>query len=181
MNCALWPWRKDEAWNVAFGLWSFMWRGVVLRRPVPWLPAPGAGPVCVCRGRPRRSRPHHSTTNRLNQGFSEAGGAVCDNNTRRAHGVDLVLGAALAAGDDGARMSHAPSGRGRASRDAARDRLFPACLRLVRDELGGFFLGRSADLADHDDRLGLRVAEQQIERVDMLGPLDRVTADADAG
>ena len=54
-----------------------------------------------------------------------------------------------------------------------------ALLRLVLEELRGVFFGRAADLADHDDRLGLGVGEEHFEHVDVLGALDRVAADAD--
>ena len=39
----------------------------------------------------------------------------------------------------------------------------------------------AADLADHDDRLGLRVVVEHLQHVDVLKPVDRVAADADAG
>jgi hypothetical protein len=59
------------------------------------------------------------------------------------HGLDLVLGAALAAGDDRAGVSHAPARRGGAAGDEAGDRLGPARFRLVGDELGDVLLGRA--------------------------------------
>jgi hypothetical protein len=39
----------------------------------------------------------------------------------------------------------------------------------------------AADLADHDDALGLRVFLEQLEAVDEVHAVDRVAADADAG
>src|SRR6185312_403384 len=48
------------------------------------------------------------------------------------------------------------------------------------DELGGFFFRRSADLADHDDRLRLGIGEEHFEAVDEIGAVDRIAADADA-
>ena len=47
-------------------------------------------------------------------------------------------------------------------------------------QLGGFFFGRAADFADHDDGFGLRIAEEQLQDIDEFGALDRVAADADA-
>src|SRR4051794_516672 len=68
------------------------------------------------------------------------------------HGGGLGTGVSFAAGDDCAGMAHAAAGgRGDAGNEA-RDRLPAAALGLVLDELGGVFLGRAADLADHDDR-----------------------------
>ncbi len=43
------------------------------------------------------------------------------------------------------------------------------------------FLGVAADLADHDDRLGRVVGEEQLEHVDEVGAVDRIAADADRG
>jgi hypothetical protein len=43
------------------------------------------------------------------------------------------------------------------------------------------FLGVAADLADHDDALGLGVLQEQSEAVDEVGAVDRIAADADAG
>src|SRR5690606_23351509 len=40
-------------------------------------------------------------------------------------------------------------------------------------------LGRAADLADHDDALGLRVVLEQLQAVNEVEALDRVAADAD--
>ena len=51
----------------------------------------------------------------------------------------------------------------------------------VLDELGRLFLGGAADLADHDDALGLRVGQEQLQAVDEVGAVDRIAADADAG
>jgi hypothetical protein len=43
--------------------------------------------------------------------------------------------------------------------------------RFVGEELRGFFLGRAADLADHDDRLGRVVGEEQSSTSMKLVPL----------
>ena len=59
--------------------------------------------------------------------------------------------------------------------------LLAPALRLVGEELRGFFLGAAADLADHDDRLGRVVGEEQLEHVDEVGAVDRIAADADRG
>src|SRR5690606_24864717 len=87
-------------------------------------------------------------------------------------------GGAGAAGDDGAGVTHAPTGRRRHAGDEADDRLLP--LRgLV--EGGGFLFGGAADFADHDDALRLVVGEEQLQAVDEVGAVHRVAADADAG
>ena len=78
-------------------------------------------------------------------------------------------------------MAHAAARRGGAAGDEADHRLLAAALGLVAQELGGVFLGRAADLADHDDRLGLGVGQEHLQHVDEFGALDRVAADADRG
>src|SRR5258705_472091 len=40
---------------------------------------------------------------------------------------------------------------------------------------------RPADLADHDDRLGLFVGEEHLQDLDEIGALDRIAADTDGG
>ena len=55
------------------------------------------------------------------------------------------------------------------------------CRGLARQELGRLVLGAAADLADHDDRLGLGVGQEQLQHLDEVGALHRVAADADAG
>src|SRR5690606_9993411 len=85
---------------------------------------------------------------------------------------DLLRGRALAAGDDGARVAHALArGRGLA-RDEAGDGLG----ELARHVLGGGLLRAAADLSDHDDRVGLRVGVEQLEAVDEVRAVDRITA-----
>src|SRR3954447_11430423 len=54
-------------------------------------------------------------------------------------------------------------------------------LGLIGDELGGIFLGRAADLPDHDDRLGGLVGQEHFQHLDELGALHRIAADADGG
>jgi esterase len=70
-------------------------------------------------------------------------GAVGHHDPGRFHRFDLVLGAALAARDDGARMAHPTTRRRGAARDEARRRLPPALLLLVGEELRRLFLGAS--------------------------------------
>src|ERR1700726_1930825 len=92
----------------------------------------------------------------------------------------LFSGGAGAAGDDGAGMAHAPARRRGGAGDEADHRLLGlAALHEVR----GPFLarpGRPADLANHDDRLGLLVLEEELEAVDEIGAVDGIAADADA-
>ena len=43
-----------------------------------------------------------------------------------------------------------------------------------------FFLGRAADFTDHDDAFGFRILQEQVEAVDEVGAVDRVTTDTEA-
>ena len=54
-------------------------------------------------------------------------------------------------------------------------------LHVLLDEVGGFFFGAAADLADHDDGFGLGVVVEHAQHVDVVGAVDGVAADADAG
>jgi hypothetical protein len=47
--------------------------------------------------------------------------------------------------------------------------------------LYSLFFGCPADLADHDDRLGVRVFLEESQYVQVVGAVDRVSADTDAG
>ena len=49
------------------------------------------------------------------------------------------------------------------------------------EERGAVLFGSPADLADHDDRLGLVVGEEHFEHFDKVRAVDRVAANPDAG
>src|SRR5262245_49408247 len=83
---------------------------------------------------------------RLGKRGAERRRAIGDGDAGRLHGLDLVLRRALAAGDDGAGVSHATPGRRGHAGDEARHRLLAAFLGLGLDELGSVLLGRTADL-----------------------------------
>src|SRR5690606_6160828 len=91
----------------------------------------------------------------------------------------LLLGGRGAgrAGHDRARVAHRLALGGGEAGDVTDDRLGDVLL----DVRGGTLLGVAADLADHHDRLGLRVVLEGLERVDVRGADDRVAADADGG
>src|SRR4029453_1381386 len=126
-------------------------------------------------------RPKLGRDQKLFEGASELRWAWRDGNSSRLHGRDLALGVAFAAGYDRSGMSHTPSGRRGTAGDEAGDRLPAAATRLVCKELRGIFFSASADLADHDDRLGLGIREEHLEHVDELGALHGIAADSDRG
>ena len=72
-------------------------------------------------------------------------------------------------------MAHLLAGRCREAGDVGDDGLGD----VLGDEVGGALFGVAADLADHDDQLGLRVVLEQGEDVDEVGADDRIAADAD--
>jgi len=71
-------------------------------------------------------------------------------------------------------MAHAPPRRRGLARDNA-TRVFFMC---ALDVVGGSFLGVPANLSDHNHSLGLRIAVEQLERIQEMSADDRVTADA---
>src|SRR5687768_4592968 len=134
-----------------------------------------------CRGKRAAPLAYPSAAQKLGEGGAELRWAWGDANSSLLHRRDLVLGPALAARDDGAGMAHAAARRRGAAGDEADGRLAAAGPGLVLQEHSGVLLGRAADLADHDDRLRLRVGEEQFEHVDEIGAVDRIAADADRG
>ena len=129
----------------------------------------------------RRMRPlptRAALPQRLSPSVSpSSAGDLDDVDPGRLHRRHLLRRRALAAGDDGAGVAHAASRRRGAAGDEADDRL----LEVGLDALGRVLLGVAADLADHDDGLGLGVVVEQLQHVDEVGAVDRVAADADAG
>src|SRR5665213_1485837 len=111
--------------------------------------------------------------------MSEPRGRWGDRNSSRFHRCGLGTGVTLAAGDNRAGVTHAAPGRCGYPGDKTDRRLLAAALGFVLEELGGIFLGRTADLADHHDRGGLGVRQEHFKYSDELGALDRIAADAD--
>src|SRR6185369_13442968 len=89
----------------------------------------------------------------------------------------LFRGRTLAAGDDRPGMAHPFSRRSGDSGDVGCNRLG----HVLLDEVRPLFFGGAADLADHDDRLRVRVGFEQPQDIQVIGAVDRVAADADAG
>src|SRR3954468_19519493 len=75
-------------------------------------------------------------------------------------------------------MAHAPTGRRGTPGNEADHRLLATLLGLVLEKLRGVFLRRAADLADHHDRLGRLVGEEQLQSIDEIHAFHRVAADA---
>src|SRR4249919_2833171 len=76
-------------------------------------------------------------------------------------------------------MTHAAARRRGAAGNEANHGFLPAPFGLVLQELRGIFLGRTADFADHDDRLGLRVGKKKLKHRNEFGSLHWIAANAD--
>src|SRR6476659_336092 len=74
-------------------------------------------------------------------------------------------------------MAHASSRRRGLSRNAANYGLFHVHLDVFRSRL----LGGTADLSDHHDGFGLRIAIEQLKRIQEVGPDNRIAADSNRG
>src|ERR1700716_3536791 len=75
-------------------------------------------------------------------------------------------------------MTHAAAGRRGAAGNEADNRLLGAGRFQV---FGALDLGVAADLADHDDALGLGIPHEHFQALDEVGTVHRIAADADAG
>src|SRR5690606_3447033 len=127
------PCRKEEEWKSAFGdcsvIWASRcrWKGPRARDRAagrgraggragthdPGRGGPGPGMwLRIASGDRAAWAAASAPPHRLEHRLAEPGGAVGHGDAGGFHRLDLVLGAALAAGDDGARMAHAPA-RGR--------------------------------------------------------------------
>src|SRR5690606_37143275 len=78
---------------------------------------------------------------------------------------ELLVRGALATGDDGTGMAHAFALGGGHTGDVGYHRLADIRLDVGR----GLFLGGTADLADHHDRLGARILLEHRQDVDEAG------------
>src|SRR3954465_9136239 len=92
----------------------------------------------------------------------------------RFQSFDLLRRRSFAAGDDGARVPHASSGR----RGLASNECYDRLLHVRLHKLSGSLFGIAADLADHDDGFGLGIAVEEIERIDECRSDNRITTDA---
>ena len=75
-------------------------------------------------------------------------------------------------------MTHALARRCRHACDKANDWLFHFARRI---EFSRLFLSRSPNFTNHDDALGFIVCQEQIQRIDKVGAVHRVTTDTNTG
>src|SRR3990172_11873255 len=141
--------------------WTRLWFGAV------W------GPLPRTMGCNRTKRRSALTDDRLQQ-LAHLGRIAGHLDPARLHHGQLLLRGALAAGNDGAGMAHAFSGRRGDAGDESDDGLF----HVVLDPVCGGLLVRAADLPDHHHRIGVRIVVEQTQHVDMLQAVDRIAARA---
>ena len=103
------------------------------------------------------------------QCFADSGGGLHHVDTGLCQRFHLVGRSALAAGDNGPGVTHAPPGRRGLAGDESDDGLLHVRLYIG----GGGFFGRASDFADQDDGLGPGIFVEQLERVDVGGADDR--------
>lgn len=115
----------------------------------------------------------------LEHGGAEVSGGLHNVHAGSREGGELGGSSALAAGDDGASVAHASAGGSGGAGDETHDGLVGVA--VLSDPVGGVLLGLAADLADHDDALGLGVVGEALQAVNEVGAVERVASDADAG
>ena len=160
-------------------------------RPAPPGPGPdrnGAGPHPSRRGAgPRRTRSVSDTADQLRcscqaprisrASLAVSVGVLPTLTPAASRASFFACGGAGGAGDDGAGVAHGLALGGGEARDVADDRLGD----VLRDEVRRTLLGVAADLADHDDQVGVGVGLERLEGVDVRRADDRVATDADGG
>src|SRR5690349_714601 len=95
----------------------------------------------------------HFPTGQLGQGLADVSQGTHGLPASVLQSSEFLVRSAIAAGDDGAGMAHTLAGRSGNASDVGNYRLGDVGL----DVGSRFFFSRTADLADHDDRFGLRV------------------------
>ncbi len=126
----------------------------------------------VCnRGQPRRS---HGSAQDLLEKFAHFRRIARHGKATFLHDGELGIGRVGPAGDQCPGMAHALARRRGDARDEADHRLFHVGFAPAR----GFGFVRAADLADHDDRIGIGVVVERPHDVDVLETVDRVATDA---
>src|SRR5438132_4482975 len=111
------------------------------------------------------------------QGGAEVGWRFDGADACGGHRCVLVFCSALAAADDRAGVAHAASRRSSLSGDEADHGL----LYVGFDPFRSALFGVAADLADHNDGVGVRIVVEKLDGVEERGADDGIAANADAG
>src|ERR1051326_1014544 len=107
-----------------------------------------AGKACLHQG--QKSICHHG------RGFGYR-------NARIFESLKLGCSSSFSATDDRSSMAHATTWRRGCSGNKTCNRL----LAILLDPLCGFFFGRTADLADEDDAVGIRIGSEFLDHIQM--------------
>ena len=110
-------------------------------------------------------------------GVANVGGTLDYTQSGSGHGFHFVLGDPFATADDGAGVTHATPWGCCLPRNKANNRF----LDVLPDELCRRFLGGAANFTDHDDRFGVFVFVEQLQRIDEMGSDNRVAPNSNAG
>lgn len=92
---------------------------------------------------------------------------------------DLVSGTTLASSNDCTSVAHATAWWGSLSSNEAHSG--KVAVVVLAKPFGSFFFGLSADLANHDDTLGLGIVNELCQYIDEVGAVEGVSSDSDDG
>jgi hypothetical protein len=116
----------------------------------------------------------HHDLHHLQQRIRHFGRRWRHTDARRAKGSDLGCCSPFAATDDCAGVTHPAARRRRCSRDKPGHRLFA----ILLDPFAGFFLRRTANLANHDNPFSFRIRIKHLYHIQVGGSVHRVASDA---
>ncbi len=109
---------------------------------------------------------------------AKVGGTLCHIQTAAAQGIHLRLRGVIRTADDGAGVTHTTSRRSSAPRD---ERHYWLVLHVGLNPTASVHLISAADLADHDDAIGVLVGGEHFQNVDEIQTLHRIATDTHAG
>src|SRR5438270_1238351 len=111
------------------------------------------------------------------ESFADIGRALHTANSRGGHDFVFFLCRTRAAADDGAGVTHTPSGRRGLSRNEADDGLAHASANEFRRLL----LGIPTNFANHDNGMRVRIVVEEANGIEERSADDGIAADTDAG
>ena len=127
----------------------------------------------------------HNETNKLQEitanelvveSLAQASGGALDDDASTLESLDLGVGTALSARDNGTGVAHATArGSGDTGNEADNGLAVANSVGLL-EELGCVLFSRSTNLTNHDDTVRLGVLSEDLKAVDEVGAVERVTA-----
>lgn len=113
------------------------------------------------------------------ESLAQASGGALDDDASTLEGLDLGVGTTLSTRDNGSGVAHATARGSGDTSDEADNGLAVANSVGLLEELGGVLFGRSTNLTNHDDTVGLGVLSEDLEAVDEVGAVEGVTTNTD--